>query len=157
MADVEMRFFCHQCSRNIPRVSADYTCPTCNSGERYKGRRDKSCIAFFQGLLRNLAREQGRQVDRLTIIMRIIRMVSMTSARCSALWSTSCLVSSEGAWASSGRGSTSTPGQCQGRPGARAASGSARGRGRGRGWGRASSRATWAWIRPRWRTPFRSV
>jgi len=32
MADVEMRFFCHQCSRNIPRVAADYTCPTCNSG-----------------------------------------------------------------------------------------------------------------------------
>ena len=58
MADVEQRFFCHQCSVEIPRfvsvwfkwhnrfsmikrpplkihsrVAADFTCPTCNSGE----------------------------------------------------------------------------------------------------------------------------
>ena len=32
MADVEQRFFCHQCSMEIPRVAADFTCPTCNSG-----------------------------------------------------------------------------------------------------------------------------
>jgi len=32
MADVEQRFFCHQCSVEIPRVAADFTCPTCNSG-----------------------------------------------------------------------------------------------------------------------------
>jgi len=32
MADVEQRFFCHQCSLEIPRVAADFTCPTCNSG-----------------------------------------------------------------------------------------------------------------------------
>jgi len=32
MADVEQRFFCHQCSAEIPRISADFTCPTCNSG-----------------------------------------------------------------------------------------------------------------------------
>jgi len=29
---VEQRFFCHQCSVEIPRVAADFTCPTCNSG-----------------------------------------------------------------------------------------------------------------------------
>jgi len=32
MADVAQRFFCHQCSVEIPRISADFTCPTCNSG-----------------------------------------------------------------------------------------------------------------------------
>jgi len=32
MADVEQRFFCHQCSVEIPRIAADFTCPTCNSG-----------------------------------------------------------------------------------------------------------------------------
>jgi len=32
MADVDQRFFCHQCSVEIPRVAADFTCPTCNSG-----------------------------------------------------------------------------------------------------------------------------
>lgn len=32
MADVDQRFFCHQCSVEIPRISADFTCPTCNSG-----------------------------------------------------------------------------------------------------------------------------
>ena len=33
MADVDQRFFCHQCSVEIPRIAADFTCPTCNSGE----------------------------------------------------------------------------------------------------------------------------
>jgi len=32
MADVDQRFFCHQCSVEIPRISPDFTCPTCNSG-----------------------------------------------------------------------------------------------------------------------------
>jgi len=32
MADVDQRFFCHQCSVEIPRIAADFTCPTCNSG-----------------------------------------------------------------------------------------------------------------------------
>jgi len=32
MAETEQRFFCHQCSTEIPRISQDFTCPTCNSG-----------------------------------------------------------------------------------------------------------------------------
>jgi len=32
MAEVDQRFFCHQCSVEIPRIAADFTCPTCNSG-----------------------------------------------------------------------------------------------------------------------------
>jgi len=32
MADVAQRFFCHECSIEIPRIAADFTCPTCNSG-----------------------------------------------------------------------------------------------------------------------------
>jgi len=32
MAEVAQRFFCHECTVEIPRVSPDYTCPTCNSG-----------------------------------------------------------------------------------------------------------------------------
>lgn len=29
---MDQRFFCHHCSVEIPRIEADYTCPTCNSG-----------------------------------------------------------------------------------------------------------------------------
>lgn len=32
MADTDQRFFCHQCSVEIPSISQDFTCPTCNSG-----------------------------------------------------------------------------------------------------------------------------
>lgn len=32
MADVAQRFFCHECSVEIPSVGPDFTCPTCNSG-----------------------------------------------------------------------------------------------------------------------------
>lgn len=32
MADIDQRFFCHQCSVEIPTISPDFTCPTCNSG-----------------------------------------------------------------------------------------------------------------------------
>jgi len=32
MADVVQRFFCHECSVEIPNVGPDFTCPTCNSG-----------------------------------------------------------------------------------------------------------------------------
>jgi len=32
MAEVGQRFFCHQCNVEIPRIAADFTCPTCNSG-----------------------------------------------------------------------------------------------------------------------------
>ena len=35
MADVAQRFFCHECSIEIPRIAADFTCPTCNSGKCY--------------------------------------------------------------------------------------------------------------------------
>merc|ERR1719219_960555 len=31
-AGVVQRFFCHQCSVEIPRIAPDFTCPTCNSG-----------------------------------------------------------------------------------------------------------------------------
>ena len=33
MADLGQRFFCHQCNVEIPRIAADFTCPTCNSGK----------------------------------------------------------------------------------------------------------------------------
>jgi E3 ubiquitin-protein ligase RNF115/126 len=32
MAEEAQRFFCHECSVEIPRVAADFTCPDCNSG-----------------------------------------------------------------------------------------------------------------------------
>ena len=112
MADVEMRFFCHQCSRNIPRVAADYTCPTCNSGDECRGHPDKKYMlnkSFYQGLLKNLAKEQGHQLARLTTTMRSIRnnlSYSMTSAKFSDPWSQFCLDCWEGAWVRRGKEST---------------------------------------------------
>ena len=58
MADVEMRFFCHQCSRNIPRVAADYTCPTCNSGDKLRERRDKG-LTLSLGFIEELGQGAG--------------------------------------------------------------------------------------------------
>ena len=32
MAEVVQKYFCHQCSVEVPTVGPDFTCPTCRSG-----------------------------------------------------------------------------------------------------------------------------
>ena len=64
---------------------------------------------LYQGLLKNLAKEQGHQLARLTTTMRSIRSnlsYSMTSAKFSDPWSQFCLDCWEGAWVRRGKEST---------------------------------------------------
>ena len=57
MADVDQRFFCHQCSVEIPRISPDFTCPTCNSGTA--GVIFHSCDSFsLSGFIEELGQAQ---------------------------------------------------------------------------------------------------
>ena len=64
---------------------------------------------LYQGLLKNLAKEQRHQLARLTTTMRSIRSnlsYSMTSAKFSDPSSQSCLDCWEGAWVRRGKEST---------------------------------------------------
>ena len=98
MADLGQRFFCHQCNVEIPRIAADFTCPTCNSGKTpgFVVTLKLFSLSLSQALLRSwlLARvqeaEQEEEQGDLARMMTAMVMSSTTWARSSDLWSPSC-------------------------------------------------------------------
>ena len=62
MADVAQRFFCHQCSAEIPTIAADFTCPTCNSGKTCPAQLCRLTLTLFcslSGFIEELAAGEG--------------------------------------------------------------------------------------------------
>ena len=58
MADVDPRFFCHQCSVEIPTIAPDFTCPTCNSGLARLKKFYEDTLEVFSGFIEELGQAQ---------------------------------------------------------------------------------------------------